>query len=237
MTDLTDVLVRATDDLAPDSPDLLLAGAVRRGVALRRRRRLAMTGTTVAGLAAASVVAALTLGRAGHVSAVPTITEQPSSRATVEVKPATPHIAIDRDQVGAVFAAILPGTITHEHDTPPAHVPYRGGYMSSFDWNGYRVAVQIVPVHQDAREACGRATGDRGNDQRCVRVSGGWSVHDPHMDETNTNRWVSVYRDNGFRMWVLIYNSGDEKGSSAGGAPPLDVSALERVATSDRWFG
>jgi hypothetical protein len=236
MNDLADVLGRATEGLVPDSPDLLLAGAVRRGAALRRRRRLARTGATVVGVAATGVVAALTLGRSGHVADPPAITEQPHSPTTVRVQATSPRIAIGRDQVGAVFAAILPGTITREHDTSPAHVPYPGGYMSSFDWNGYRVALQIVPLHRDAREACGRAIGDRGNEQSCVRVRGGWSVRDPHMDEANTNRWVSVYLDNGFRMWMLIYNSGDEKGSSAGGTPPLDVPALERVATSDRWF-
>ena len=57
------------------------------------------------------------------------------------------------------------------------------------------------------------------------------------MDDQAHNRWVSVYLDNGFRMWVLIYNSGSEKGTSAGGLPPLGVPDLEKVATSPLWFG
>jgi hypothetical protein len=56
------------------------------------------------------------------------------------------------------------------------------------------------------------------------------------MDDQNYNRWVSVYLDNGFRVWVLIYNSGEQKGSSSAGPPPLDVPDLEKVATSDLWF-
>jgi hypothetical protein len=36
---------------------------------------------------------------------------------------------------------------------------------------------------------------------------------------------------------VLIYSSGSEKGSATSGPPPLDVPDLERVATSDLWFG
>jgi hypothetical protein len=56
------------------------------------------------------------------------------------------------------------------------------------------------------------------------------------MGDQSYNRWVSVYRDNGFQMWVLIYNSGSEKGSGSGGPPPIDVPDLERVATSPLWF-
>jgi hypothetical protein len=56
------------------------------------------------------------------------------------------------------------------------------------------------------------------------------------MDEQSYNRWSVVLRDNGFRVWVMIYNSGGEKGSSSAGAPPLDVPDLESVATSPLWF-
>jgi hypothetical protein len=94
-----------------------------------------------------------------------------------------------------------------------------------------------VPIRQAARAACRRATGDRGNEQTCVRVHGGWSVHDPRMGAQGYNRWASVYLDDGFRMWVLINSSGQDKGSGTAGPPPLDVPVLERVATSDLWFG
>jgi hypothetical protein len=60
-------------------------------------------------------------------------------------------------------------------------------------------------------------------------------VHDPTMIDADYNRWVSVFRDNGFRVWVMISN-GPAKGSASGGPPPLDVAALEQVATSDLWF-
>ena len=82
----------------------------------------------------------------------------------------------------------------------------------------------------------GRST-DAASGQSCVRVDGGWSKRDVMMDDQAYNRWVSVYLDNGFRMWVLIYNSGSEKGTSAGGPPPLGVPDLEKVATSPLWFG
>jgi hypothetical protein len=234
MTDLTDVLRRATDDLAPESSDLLLVRAVRRGRDLRRRRRATTAVTAVGGIAAAVVVTALTLGRPGHATGTPPVTEQPTATTTSPAPP--PQVSIGRHQVGPTFARIIPGTITHERDVPAGGVHSRGAYESTFDWNGYRVSVMITPYSGDADQVCGAAVG-QGNGQSCVRITGGLSVHDTRMDDQSYNRWASVYLDNGFRMWVLIYNSGSEKGSATSGPPPLDVPALERVAISDLWFG
>ncbi|HET9840683.1 MAG TPA: hypothetical protein VFQ01_01660 [Nocardioides sp.] len=232
MTDLTDVLHRATDDLTPEAPDLLLARAVRRGADLRSRRRATAALTAVVGIAAAVSVTALTLGRPGHATGTHPVTEQPTATATSAAP--RPQISIGRHQVGRTFARIIPGEITHEQDSPARKLGMRG-YKSMFDWNGYEVGVMITPYSGDADQVCGAGVG-QGNGQSCVRIPGGLSVHDVRMDDQNYNRWVSVYLDNGFRMWVLIYNSGEQKGSSSAGPPPLDVPDLEKVATSDLWF-
>ena len=144
-------------------------------------------------------------------------------------------MTVDRRDFGATFAAVLPGTITREHDVPGGRVHEKGGYESDFFWNGFPVALRLVPYDGPARTRCEAAVGDPGGGQSCVRVSGGWAVHDQMMTATDLNRWVSVYLDNGFRVWVMITN-GPGKGTAGGGPPPLDVPDLERVATSDLWF-
>jgi hypothetical protein len=234
MTDLTDVLHRATDGLAPQAPDLLLERALRRGSGLRRRRHAVASASAVSGVAAAGVVAALLLGRSGAATDQPTSTDSGPTATTSSPDPAA-RVTVDRRDFGATFAAVLPGTITREHDVPANRVHEKGGYESDFSWNGFPVAVQLVPYDGPARAACEAAVGDPGSEQFCVRVSGGWAVHDRLMTATDLNRWVSVYLDNGFRIWVMI-NNGPGKGSAGDGPPPLGVPDLEQVATSDLWF-
>ena len=247
MTDLTDVLRRATDDLAPASPDLLLARAMRQGAGLRRRRRRRrLAAGSAAGLAAAACIAVgSVVGNPYDDTGAARITghgPEPSPTVTPDRAPDPgpgPHVTVSRDALGATFARIIPGTVTQEHDVPADHVHEKGGYESSFLWNGYRVAVAMWPYAGSARQRCADDVdlpGRQQSGQTCARVPGGWSVHDRQMGETNLNRWVSVFRDNGFRVWVLIYNSGSEKGSSTTGPPPLDVPDLEKVATSPLWF-
>ena len=231
MTDLTDVLKRATDGLSPESPDRLVTDAVRRGSGLRRRRHAVAAATAAAGIAIVCVTVVLAV-RPGH--SVGAATSSSSSSTTA---PAPPTFAVARDQVGATFARIIPGRISEEHDTPAGRVHDEGAYESSFLWNGFRVAVAIWPAPGgDPHTGCRAMTRGSLGDQTCVRVHGGWAVHDRSMDDQSYNRWVSVFLDNGFRVWVLIYNSDAEKGSATAGPPPLDVPDLERVATSDLWL-
>lgn len=235
MTDLADVLRRATDDLAPEAPDLLLVRAVRRGADLRRRRRVVAVTSIVAGVAAACVVGAVTLVGSDR-AAAPQVTDPGPSTATRTASPA-PHVTVDRHDFGATFARIIPGSVTDEGDVPAGHVHEKGGYESTFRWNRYRVAVAMWPYSGDGRAVCRQDTRGSLGTQTCVRVRGGWAVRDSTMDDQSYNRWSVVLRDNGFRVWVMIYSSGDEKGSSSAGPPPLDVPDLERVATSPLWFG
>lgn len=236
MTDLTDVLQRATDDLAPEAPELLLAGAVRRGAGLRRRRRTrhVIGGAALVGVVVGGVVAL------GSPSRGP-VREAPSSVVnTLSGSPSAPshsRLAVGRNEIGATFARVVPGTISHERDLPADRVHSRGAYESAFDWNGYRASVLLTPFDGDSRSACERTLDQTVSSIRCVRVPGGWAVRDAQMDAQDNNRWANVFRDNGWQMWVLIYNSGSEKGSPSGGPPPLDVPDLEKVAISSLWFG
>ena len=236
MTDLTDVLHRATDDLAPDSAHDLVSGAVRRGARLRRRRRATTVAAYAAGLAvvATAGVAALQRQDAGTATdpgfAAPT---HVPALSPPKQSAARPGLAIDRDQVGATFASILPGTVTGEVDDPASEVPPPGGYSSEFQWEGVLVSVKLTPFRGDAHAKCLSVVE---GDVTCVRVDGGWAVHDPHVAETDLNRWASVYRDNGWQLWVLDYNSSGEKGAVGAGTPPLGVPELTKVATSDLWF-
>lgn len=138
----------------------------------------------------------------------------------------------------ATFAVLLLGSRgpAVEQPTFTHSGPTSSTYESSFLWNGYRVALTMWPDPRNPHGRCLAATLGSLGDQTCVRVSGGWAVHDRTMTDTDLNRWVSVFRDNGWRVWVLIYNSDAEKGSTSAGPPPLDVADLERVATSDLWF-
>jgi len=235
MTDLAHVLHRATDDLAPEAPDLLLARAVRRGARLRRRRRVVTVSSAVAGIAAACVVSVLTLARTDG-AAAPSVTD-PGPVVPTHTMSREPHVTVDRHDVGTTFSQILPGTVTEEHDVPAWRVHAKGGYESTFLWNGSRVALALWPFHGDARAVCARSTKGSLGTQTCVRVRDGWAVHDSTMDDQSYNRWSSVLLDNGFRMWVMISNSADEKGSRTAGPPPLGVHDLEKVATSPLWFG
>jgi hypothetical protein len=234
MTDLTDVLHRATDGLSPEAPDLLLERAVRRGAGLRRRRHARVATTAVCGLAAVGVLAVALLGRPAPDSQSTPVGPGPTASSSATTAP-DPQVTVDRGDVGATFAAVLPGAITREHDVPADRVHEKGGYESSFEWDGFPVSVAMWPYPGSARAGCADAVGDPGSEQLCVRVRGGWAVHDRTMGDTDYNRWVSVFLDNGFRVWVMITN-GPGKGSATGGPPPLGVPDLERVATSDLWF-
>ena len=239
MTDLTDVLHRATDDLAPEAPDLLLTRAVRRGSTLRRRRRVTTAASSVAGLAAAAAVVAVVLSGSPGTADSAQVTDlgpttSPTSTATTP--PAGPRVTVARSDFGATFARIVPGTITREHDVPAQRVHEKGGYESTFLWNGYRVALAMWPYAGDSRTACDRSAKGSLGTQTCVRVKGAWSVHDSMMDDENNGRWAAVLRDNGFRVWVMVSNTSADKGSFSAAPPPLDVPDLERVATSDLWF-
>lgn len=236
MTDLTDVLHLATDDLAPRSPDDLLERAVRRGERLRRRRQALGATTTVAGVAAAGVAAVLLLGGPGDHAAPPQPLRSGPASAPAAPSPGPVRVAVDRDAVGATFARIVPGRITEEHDTPAGRVYEKDGYASDFLWNGSYVSVRLAPGGHDSRAACRALTRGSLGTQTCVRVRGGWSLHDSTMGDQDYSRWVVVELDNGFHVWVMINNSSGDKGSSDGGPPPLDVPDLERVATSRLWF-
>jgi hypothetical protein len=240
MTDLTDVLHRATDDLVPEAPDLLLARAMRRGAGLRRRHRaarVAALGVAAAACVALGLVVTRPFDHQGRMAQVTDRDSTPTSTPTVAPHPGrVPRVTVPRSAFGPTFAAVLPGTVTDEHDTPAGRVHDKGGYASTFQWNGYLVSLMIAPYDGDPHTRCQSAVHGSLGTQTCVRARRGWAVHDANMADTDLNRWVSVYRDNGFRMWVLIYNSGSEKGSAAGGPPPLDVPDLEKVATSDLWF-
>jgi hypothetical protein len=237
MPDLTDVLHRATDDLSPTAPDDLLSGALSRGGRLRRRRQAVRAAGGGSALVAAVVCGVVAIGaqsggpvREAPADPVSTLSDSPS---------VTPHtqLAVDRSQIGATFAQVVPGTISDEHDVPAGRVHSRGAYESEFDWNGFRVSVMLTPFDGDARHACERTLDRQVASTRCVRMPGAWVVRDDTMGEQSYHRSANVFRDDGWQAWVLIYNSGDEKGSSSAGAPPLDVADLERVATSDLWVG
>jgi len=236
MTDLTDVLHRATDGLSPEAPDLLLQRAVRRGARLRRRRHARVATTAVSGLAAVGVLAVALLGRTAPVAPPTPVGPGPTVASSATTAPA-PQVTVGRGDVGATFARIIPGTITDEHDTPAGKVHEKGGYASDFLWNGFRVYVQIAPrFHHGARAECRRVTRGSWGTETCVRVRDGWAARDSTMDQQNYSRYAGVHLDNGFRMWVMINNSSEEKGSATAGPPPLDVADLEKVATSDLWF-
>ena len=168
MTDLTDVLHRATDGLSPEAPDLLLERAVRRGSGLRRRRHAITAASAVSGVAAAGVVVALLLGRSGPTTERPTSIDS-APTASTSLPPPDARVTVDRHDFGATFAAVLPGTITREHDVPGGRVHEKGGYESDFSWNGFPVALRLVPYDGPARTRCEAAVGDPGGGQSCVQ--------------------------------------------------------------------
>jgi hypothetical protein len=253
-----DLLLRRTaDDLALPDVDRLVAGGVARG--RRTRRRRVRLGTAIAALSVAGVAGAGALvgpwpaAEAPQASfaedtASPTPTPAPTSSESPTPAPsagtvtltAPGPLALRAQQIPGLVADLFPGTI--------GAAPERsGGIMDAgadtqiahFLWNGTLMSVGALRGQMSAEAMC--ASADPGT--VCTDRPDGstlltWAQKGPALDGGVTGRGVSLFVGGGWEIFAISYNAADGKDSPVlAPEPPLTHADLERVVSSERWFG
>ena len=253
--DMTDLLQRASRDLAPDV-HALVAGGLERGQ-VRRRRRMAMTS-----VAASTAVVLLTVGGvelvgAGHVGtrgiapANPS-TDSDASRSADPTQPAGPtrspergpvrpvELAVTTAQVPETFASLQPGAVS---DPSPRSGPDSAPVVD-FTWQEFGVRVGLTPddyldghrVPDPARRCAEQEGKDRCRPRADGTVVARSSGTSPEVDGGTSERSVTVFRPDGWDVLVIVYNGPGKEGPPTAAEPPLSLSQLQRIASSDAWF-
>lgn len=243
--DLTDLLQRATRDLAPDV-GALVAGGRRRGQVRQRRRR---TAAAVATGAAAVLVAAaglqmLTADDTASRGISPADPAPPSAPASSE--PARPapvaraELAVTTDQVPTTFASLEPGQVSKpSSQSGPDTAP-----VVDFTWKGFGIRVGLTPddyvsgrsVPDPARRCAEQAGADQCRPGPGGVVISSSSFTNPVADGGTRVRSVNVFRPDGWDVLVMAYNGPGKEGPVIASEPPFDLRQLQRIASSDVWF-
>lgn len=240
---VTELLRRASDDLAPDV-ERLVSGALTRG---RSRQRRARIGTTVASLAVIGVVGGLAVvvpheGGADSArdpgiatdgaSATETPTAEPPAAALLE----RPLADFRAEQVHAIVDGILgtelgapprpTDTVLDDPDEKVAYFPYAG--METAVGMGFN---QLLTVAR-CEEVNARLGGS------CAELPDGtvqltWG---PTLADGVTCQGVSAYRY-GYEVWANSCNAATGKDSPPlAPQPPLSLEQLSAIANNDVWF-
>lgn len=230
-TGVTDLLIRASDDLNPDV-DRLISGGLARG---RSRQRRAQIGTTVASLAVIGVVGGLaavvpqigTDRTAGSIA-----TDGASATSTPEPTPTPPPTLVTL----AVPETEFPGTVGEILGLTNVSVvlPEPSGQdHSSEDIKGarFRVDGMLVMVVVHGGEVGGEVGDFLWSGDRSTPNTKSWSSTDGVMA-----RDASAWRD-GYVITATAYNAAEDSDSPALAAEPvLSKAQLLEVVTSDVWF-
>lgn len=240
---VTELLRRASDDLAPDV-DRLVSGGITRG---RTRQRRARIGTTVASLAVIGVVGGLAavvpqLGGADSARDPGIATEGPSATETPTADPPAPA-TIERAladfravQVPSIVNGIVgtglgaesrpTDTIADDSDEKVAYFPY----------DGMEAAVVLMFNQLVSVARCEEINAHL--DGTCVELADGtvqltWG---PTLADGVTCQGVSAYR-HGYIVSANSCNAATSKNSPPlAPQPPLSIEQLAQIATSDVWF-
>jgi len=214
---LTMLVERTGDTLAPDVRRLV-AGGVARGRARRRRRAV---GSALGGLA---VVGAVALAGALLPSDGPD--SGPDAAGPV---PPSRHVAVFPPDTSAVLASLLPGARVVEDDDASYQFQVQRGDVR---WHGASVSLTIdsrgVGSSSTARDRCRAFIGDA-----CTETPGGaWAAEHGTMEvdsrtgeETTSYDAVRVYDPDGY-----VIEASGESGSR------VDRGLLRRIALDDVWF-
>lgn len=247
---VTELLRRASDDLAPDV-DRLVSGGIARG---RSRQRRARIGTTVASLAVIGVVGAAAAvvphgggpdSTSSEVATEPTATETPTDPAPTdptEAPTSTEGPPTSLPVELAVSAADIPPTVERvlgiegrvtrpsvqrdERDDKFVQVLVDGMALDV----GLELAADVTraPCEADARRL----------DGTCEAVdNGGWLLAwGPTLGDGVTCTGVNLVRY-GFEVWATSCNAAAGKESpTLAPAPPLDAAQLRTLVLTNEWF-
>lgn len=241
--DVSDLLHRATRDLAPDVGSLV-AGGIRRGQVRQRRRRTAAAVTTSAAvvLVAAAGFQLLTAEDTASrgISPVDPAPPSASARSAHPAPVARAELAVTTTQVPAAFASLAPGRVSRASSkSGPDAAP-----VVDFTWDGFGIRVGLTPddyvtgrsVPDPARRCAEQAQGDPCRPGPGGTVVSTSSTTNPAADGGTHVRSVSVFRPDGWDVLVMAYNGPGKEGPVLASEPPFDRRQLLRIASSDVWF-
>ncbi len=253
---VTELLRRASDDLAPDV-DRLVSGGITRG---RTRQRRVRIGTTVAALAVIGVVGGLAAvvpqldGADGaHDSGIATegasATQAPSGN--VDVPPSADQL---RPLVSPTDMVVVIMSLTHATHAEQIHVDESSEdlhrlYYATVDgaqvsigirWYNNPLVVEdggqpLAPSHicePEVEDDCTTLPDGSRLLREEVRPGGGAGVPDTFLERSLT---LATY--DGWQIDVISYNStGEKEGVVVAPDPVLTMAEMEALATSDAWY-
>ncbi|WP_380050404.1 hypothetical protein [Kribbella deserti] len=240
MTDISDLMRRATDGLSPESPDLVQRGMAQ-GLRMRRRRT-ALVSAAAAGavvLTAGFAVAVQSLGPAdgqGVQVAVQTPTAKPTAPAPTKTTSATPKPP-SRFALNTLRKLLPSGMKASDPNVWGEPGQFSGGSWTVDDGKGLAEVNAMVERH-NVRKCSSEFPG------ACKRLADGTLVVSRplelvYTDERNEgvlSNSVEVYRRDGVKVNMIAFNSEDEKGSPKTRAyPPFTVEQLTTMARNPAW--
>ncbi|SEB83069.1 hypothetical protein SAMN04489844_1149 [Nocardioides exalbidus] len=255
-TGVTELLRRASDDLAPDV-DRLVSGGVSRG---RSRQRRARIGTTVASLAVIGVV--------GWLATVVPLLGDPDSARDPEIADGTGRTAgtqaadpdrpppaeelrplVSPDAMATTLQELTGATAVRRVEVDESAQDLVRLYYATVD--GAQVSFHIrwynnpLVVEDGGDPLAPSDVCEPAPDVDCttlpdgsrllreeVRPSGGTGV-----SETFLERSLTLATSDGWQIDVIARNTTDEKqGDVVAGEPVLTMAEMEALAVSDAWF-
>ncbi|WP_328996439.1 hypothetical protein OG394_17485 [Kribbella sp. NBC_01245] len=243
MTDISDLMRRATDGLAPESPDLVQRGMAQ-GLRMRRRRTVlvsaAAAGAVIATAGFAVAVQSIGPGNTapGGVQVAGQTTAKPTPRPTATkptTKPWQPRFALN------TLRKVLPAEVK----TSDPHVwgekgDFNGGSWTIDDGGGLAEVNAMIARHSlknctdDDLPASCRKLAD-GTLVVSRKLEPSYGPGDPRDVGVVANS-VEVYRPDGLRVNIMAFNSVDEKDSPKTRAlPPYTVEQLTTMARKPAW--
>lgn len=178
---------------------------------------------------------------AGSASAA--LSPSPTVGSSTPTRPAgrvRARLAVTTEQVPATFASLEPGQV----GVPSAKSGPDAAPVVDFTWDHFGIRVGITPDDY----VTGRSVPDPA--RRCVEQAGGGTCRpgpdgtvvstssstNPEVDGGTAVRSVSAFRPDGRDVLVMANNGPTRQGPVIADKPPLTLTELEHVATSDLWF-
>jgi hypothetical protein len=245
-SNVNDLVNRAVATIEPRT-DLLIAGGLARGRALRRRRRITQgaSGVALAGLIAAVAVAvwpSSSTPGAQHTNAQHTnqaAASSPTSVASVahEAPPAratiTPQVvaqrAIDLLPAGATVTNLSGNSL---EGSVGAELTYDDGHGAAL----LEASVDFGPTSSGLGGACEISTCTTGPDGSKLAVRQG--SDNPSQPNAEPKEWtVILQRTDGVTVTISEWNAPAEKGAAptTRAVPPLSIAAAKAFARSNTW--
>lgn len=240
MTDISDLMRRATDGLAPESPDLVQRGMAQ-GLRMRRRRTV-LVSVAAAGAVFATggfAVAVQSIGPGNTVPGVqvagPTTKPTPQPTATKPTaKPWQPRFALN------TLRKVLPAQVkTSDPVVWGEPGDFSGGSWTIDDGGGLAEVNAMLERHNtttctDELPASCRKLAD-GTLVVSRKLEPSYAPGDPRDQGVVANS-VEVYRPDGLKVNMMAFNSTDEKDSPKTRAlPPYTVEQLTTMARKPAW--